>query len=219
MPAAPAPAPRLLLTDDHDIFRRGLRDVIVDAWPRAAIVEATDARSALAAVHGAVQFDAVVLDVSLPDRSGFDLLPDLRKARPRLPVLMLSAHPEEQYAVRVLKAGAAGYLSKARAAEEVVAALRRLLEGGRYVTPAVAEQLAAAAGPEGGGRPAHEALSDREFQVFRQLALGQPVKEIAASLGLSAPTVSTYRGRILEKLGLQSNAELMRYGLQHGLVE
>lgn len=209
---------KFLIVDDHAVVRSGLRQILQDEFPRAKFGEAGTAAAALARVFKE-PWDLVLLDVTLPGRSGLDALGDLRKARPRLPVLVLSMHPEAEFAVRALKAGAAGYLTKQSAAEELIDAVRKALAGGRYITAALAEKLATVlAGGAGAGLP-HEDLSDREFQTLRLLAAGRAVKEIAAELSLSAKTVSTYRARVLEKLGVKTTVELLRYALQHGLVE
>jgi DNA-binding NarL/FixJ family response regulator len=206
------------MVDDHTVVRSGLRQILEDEFPRAVFGEAATAGDALALAIKE-PWDLVLLDVTLPGRSGLDALADLRFACPRLPVLMLSMHPEAEFAVRALRAGAAGYLTKQSAAEELVAAVEKALAGGRYITASLAEKLAAevSRGPASGS--AHEALSEREFQTLRMLVAGKAVKDIAAELSLSAKTVSTYRARILEKLGLKSTVELVRYAMQHGLVE
>lgn len=213
-----APAPRrFLIADDHAILRAGLRQILAEEYPGACFAEAADSRAALsAALDG--EWSLVLMDISMPGRGGLEVLKELRAQRPRLPVLILSMHPEEQFAVRALKSGAAGYLTKASAAEELVQAVARILAGGRYVSASLAERLAATLGGAGEGLP-HETLSDREFQILRLLAAGRAVKEIADELTLSVNTVSTYRARVLEKLALQTNADLTRYALTHGLVE
>jgi two-component system, NarL family, invasion response regulator UvrY len=162
--------------------------------------------------------DLVLLDVTLPGRSGLDVLRQLKQERPRVPVLVLSVHPAEQYAVRALRAGASGYLTKDLAAEELVSAVRSVTRGQRYLTPAVAERLADALDKPSASQP-HEELSDREFEVLGLLGSGKKVKQIADELCLSYNTISTYRSRILTKLGLESGAQLVRYALQHGLAE
>jgi DNA-binding NarL/FixJ family response regulator len=154
----------------------------------------------------------------MPGRSGLDVLKDLKILRPKLPVLVLSMHPEDQYGKRVLKAGASGYMNKESAPEELIKALRKVLAGGRYVSPLLAEKLATDLN-EDAGRPAHEILSDREFEVLRKLASGKTVGQIAEDLRLSVPTVSTYRARILEKLNLSTTAELMHYAMRNHLIE
>jgi two-component system invasion response regulator UvrY len=209
---------RILLADDHDVVRQGLKQILVEATPDAVFGDASSGSEVLKLVRSA-PWDVVVLDISLPDRSGLDVLKELRQSDPGLPVLVLSMHPEEQFAVRVLRAGAAGYLTKRSAPQELVAAVRKVLAGGKYVTQSLAEKLAAVVDF---GRPSgepHERLSDREYQVFRMLASGQTVKEIGEELSLTPQTVSTHRARILEKMGLETNAELAQYARRAGLLE
>lgn len=208
---------KILIADDHAIVRRGLREILADELGRVTFGEACTGAEVLARVWKE-KWDVVLLDITMPGRSGLEVLPELKAARPRLAVLMLSAFPQAEFAVRALKAGASGYLVKESAPEELVAAVRKILAGGRYITAELGEQLAAelAAGPE---RPAHETLSDREYQIMKLLATARTVKEIAAELSLSVKTVSTYRARVLKKLGLASNVELARYALRHGLVK
>jgi DNA-binding NarL/FixJ family response regulator len=165
----------------------------------------------------AENWDLVILDITMPGRSGVDVLRNLKALRPKLPVLVLSMHPEDQYGKRVLKAGASGYMNKESAPEELIKAVRKLLSGGRYVSPTLAETLAVDLGRDD-GTPAHERLSDREFEVLRKMASGKTVGQIAQELHLSVPTVSTYRARILEKMGMSNTAELIRYALSHHLV-
>lgn len=209
---------RVLIADDHDVVRQGLKQILMEATPDAVFGDASSASEVLSLVRSA-PWDVVVLDISLPDRSGLDVLKELRQSDPGLPVLVLSMHPEEQFAVRVLRAGAAGYLTKRSAPRELVAAVRKVLAGGKYVTESLAEKLAAVVDF---GRPSgepHEKLSDREYQVFRMLASGQTVKEIGEKLSLTPQTVSTHRARILEKMGLETNAELAQYARRAGLLE
>jgi two-component system, NarL family, invasion response regulator UvrY len=207
---------KILIADDHAIFRRGVRDILAEHEPGAVFGEADTARVALGMVW-AEAWDLMIMDISLPDRSGLDILHDIRKARPELPVLVLSMHTEEQYAERVLRAGAAGYLTKLHAGDELVRAVTKVSEGGRYVSGELAERLAAnLAG--GDNRSGHELLSAREFQVLRLIATGKTVKEIALELSISVQTVSTHRARLLRKMGLRSNAEVMRYAMERGLV-
>jgi two-component system, NarL family, invasion response regulator UvrY len=207
---------RLLLVDDHAVVRRGLRDILDAAFPGLQCEEAGRASETMSLVTSR-EWDLVILDVTLPDRSGLDVLKDLKAVKPRLPVLVLSIHPAEQFAVRVLKAGAAGYLTKDSAPDELVAAVRAAVAGGRNITPAVAVRLAASLGRSADTQP-HELLSDREFQVLRLIGAGRTASEIARDLSLSVKTVSTYRRRLLEKMGLRTNAELTAYGARQGLV-
>jgi DNA-binding NarL/FixJ family response regulator len=207
----------VLIADDHAIFRRGLRDILAERFPEASFGEADTAQGVLELVWKR-SWDLLVLDISMPGRSGLDVLKDVKQAQPRLPVLVLSMHPEDQYAVRVLRAGAAGYLTKINVPEEMVRAVTKVLEGGRYVSAALAERLALELS-DGGAKPPHETLSDREFHVLRRIAAGKTVKEIAGELNLSVQTVSTYRARVLTKLQRHTNAELMRYALDHRLAD
>lgn len=208
---------RVLIADDHAVVRRGLRELLAETPDIEVTAEAATAADALESVRKQ-PFDAVVLDLSLPGRGGLDLLSEIKAERADLPVLILTMHPEDQYAVRALKAGAAGYLTKESAPEVLVEAVRRAAAGGRYVSPALAEKLALHL-DRAREREPHEALSDREFQVFRRLAGGRTVGQIAEELSLSVKTVSTYRTRILEKMGLQTNAELMQYAFRNKLVD
>ncbi len=209
--------PRILLVDDHAVVRRGVRSILEDRLSGIEVVEAGNGEEALARLEAT--FDAVVLDLSMPGRSGFDLLSEIKHREPKVPVLIMSLHAEDQYAVRALRAGAAGYLTKSAAPEQLVAAVTKIMRGGRYVSDMVAERLATEA--IGGAKPTesrHERLSDREFDVMRGIASGSSVSEIAAQMHLSVKTVSTYRTRLLEKMGMSNNAELTRYALEQGLV-
>ena len=208
---------RVLLVDDHAVVRQGLKQVLAESLPDATFGDASNADEALRMVRTA-NWDIVVLDISLPGKSGIEALKELRAAHPRLPVLVLSMHPEEQFAVRALKAGAAGYVTKRTAARDVVAAVKKVLSGGRYVSPSLAERLAAQTQAGSVDTP-HETLSDREYQVFRLLAMGKTVKQIGKELDLSPQTVSTHRTHILEKMGMQSNAELIQYAIQNQIRE
>lgn len=199
------------------MVRRGLRQILADEFKRATFGEARNAQEALDLVWKE-NWDIVVLDITMPGRSGLDVLREIKKSRPKLPVLVLSMHPENQFAVRVLKRGANGYMTKESAPEEFVGAIKKILAGGRYVSPSLAEKLATYVSSET-QKPPQELLSDREFQVLRLIASGKIVSEIAKELSLSVKTISTYRTRILEKMGLRNNAELMHYAMQHQLVE
>jgi two-component system, NarL family, invasion response regulator UvrY len=208
---------RVLIVDDHPVVRKGLLQILAQEPDIAVAVEAETAAKMLDLVREE-QWDIVVLDITLPDRSGLEALKDLKAMRPALPVLILSMHPEDQYAMRVLKAGAAGYMNKDSASEELVNAVRKVVGGGRYVSPSMAEKLAAVIGSDY-QRPAHESLSDREFQVMCMLASGKRLKEVAEELNLSAKTVSTYRARVLEKMGMENNTELTYYAVKNGLID
>jgi two-component system invasion response regulator UvrY len=206
---------RFLVVDDHAVVRRGLAEILRDAFPGASCVEAADGSDGLR-LFGESGWDAVVLDVELPDRSGLDVLSEMKARAPRTPVLVLSVHAEAAFAVRALKAGASAYLSKESAPEELVAAVRKARSGGRYVSAVLAGRLADVVAS--GGKEPHESLSDREFEVLRLIASGRTVSEIGKLLHLSVKTVSTYRARILEKTGMKTNAELTRYAILRGLV-
>ena len=206
----------IFIADDHAVVRRGLRQILAEEFPQAEFGEAGTAAAALAQTAKG-KWDIVITDVTMPGRSGLDLLKDLKAARPKLPVLVLSVHPEDQFAGRVIKAGAAGYLNKDSAPTLLVAAVRKVLAGGCYVSDAFAQHLAADL-RTGADKPPLELLSDREFEVLRHLAAGRQVKEISGELGLSVKTISTYRMRLLKKLDLRTTADLLRYANQHGLL-
>lgn len=215
---AETPRIRLLLADDHRIVREGLKQVLAEAGDIVVQAEAADGHEALAQVRaqgGSAGLDAVLLDIALPGRDGLDVLGELRRGWPQLPVLVLSTYPERQYAVRCIKLGAAGYLNKSAEADDMIAAVRKVAAGGVFVTATTAEALASALGGAG-ARAGPEALSHREHQVFRLLISGRSVSEIGAQLGLAANTVSTYRARILEKTGAKNDVELALYAERHG---
>ena len=207
---------KILLADDHAVVRHGLKQILTDAFKRATYGEARNAQEALDLVWKQ-EWDVVVLDITMPGRSGLEVLREIKQSKPRLPVLVLSMHPENQFAVRVLKCGAAGYMTKESAPEELVGAVKKVLAGGRYVSNALAENLAASLSAN--QKAPQEKLSDREFQVLRLIASGKMVTDIARELSLSVKTISTYRSRVLEKMGMKNNAELMHYAIQHRLVE
>jgi len=208
---------RILIADDHAIVRRGLIEILMRELDKAVCGEAENAPQVLDQVRSHA-WDLVILDVSKPGRSGIDVLTDLRLAQPKLPVLVLSMHSEDQYGKRVLKAGAAGYMSKNSAPEELISAIRKVLAGGRYVSPTLAERLALDLSENPASLP-HETLSGREFEVLRLISAGKTVTQIAEELHLSVATISTYRARILEKMNLATTAELIRYAYQNRLVE
>lgn len=208
---------RILITDDHAIIRKGLEQIIREAYPSAVIREACDAESAMKEMLKN-EFNVVICDLSMPGgRSGLDVLQYVKQNFPKTPVLILSIHPEEQYAIRTLKAGAAGYLSKDTATDELVNAMQRVLQGRKYISPSIAEKMATEL-EQDNNKPPHELLSDREFHVFRLLAEGRAVSGIAEELSLSLTTVSTYRARILAKMSMKNNAELTRYALENKLI-
>lgn len=208
---------KILIADDHPILRMGLMELISGALENVSFGEAKTTQETLEQVWKQ-DWGLVILDVSMPGRSGIEILADLKKARPKTPVVVLSMHPEEQFARRAFKAGASAYLTKDSVPEELIKAMRRVLGGGRYVSISLAEKLAADLRMETEERPTHELLSDREFQVLRMIGSGKTVTNIAEELALSVKTVSTYRTRIIEKTGLKNNAELIRYAIQNHLV-
>ncbi|MCP5260368.1 MAG: response regulator transcription factor [Rhodoferax sp.] len=207
---------RILIVDDHALIREGLRKVFRREDDIEVVAEAADAAQAVAQVR-AHPVDVAVLDFNMPGRSGLDALPQIHACKPRLPVLILSMAPERDLALRVFKAGAAGFVSKADAADEIVAAVRLVATGRKYVSPAVAEQLATGIGVPEHALP-HDALSDREFQIAGMIAAGKGTRAIADELSLSVNTIATYRRRILDKLGLRSDVEITRYAIEHGIA-
>jgi two-component system invasion response regulator UvrY len=208
---------RILLVDDYPVTREGLKEVLQSSFRDVIFGEAESGAEAVR--KGTCEkWDVVVLDVSLPDRNGLEVLKELRKATPGVPILILSMYPEEQYAIRALRAGAAGYVTKKTAAADLVAAVKKVLGGGRFVSPSLAETLADETGRNRDLTP-HRRLSDREFQVFRLLALGKTVKAISGELSLSPQTISTHRSRILEKMQLATNADLTQYALANRLID
>jgi len=208
---------KVLIADDHAVFRRGLRETLAEVFSKVTFGEAKTAQETVELVHRH-DWDVVILDISMPGKSGLDILDEVKRLRPKLPILLLSMHPEEQFARRALKSGAAGYLTKESVTEELKEAVRKVVAGGRYVSATLAEKLAVDL-REGADAPLHERLSDREFQVLRMIASGKTVKDIGEELSLSVKTVSTYRARILEKSGMKTNAELIRYALQTHLLD
>jgi two-component system, NarL family, invasion response regulator UvrY len=208
---------RVLIGDDHPVVRRGLRQILADEKDLTVAGEAADADEVMRQVSGG-DWGVVVLDLSMPGNRNLDLLRRLKTEQPEVPVLVLSIHPEEQYALRCLKAGAGGYLNKQSAPEHLVEAVRTVASGRRYLSPTLTERLVSDA-PSVGERLPHERLSERERQVFLGIASGKTVGELAEELGISVKTVSTYRTRLLDKLGLRTNSEMTRYAFEHGLVE
>jgi DNA-binding NarL/FixJ family response regulator len=205
---------KILAIDDHEVVRRGLKDMFTRE--SATFGEARSGAEALDLVRKQ-PWDIAVLDISLGGRSGLEVLSELKQLRPRMPVLILSMHAEEQYAVRAFRAGASGYISKASSGEELRKAILKIIKGGQYVGPALAEKIVVQLSQP--GKVPHESLSNREFEVLRSIASGQTVKEIAAKLSLSDKTISTYRRRILDKMDMRTNAELTHYAIRNGLVE
>jgi len=214
---AGAPETRILLVDDHAVVRRGVRDILTEALGKVSFGEAGKPSDAIDKLQSE-DWDVVVLDISLPGRGGLDALRDIKRLKPTVPVLVLSMHAEDHYALRALRAGASGYVNKESAAEDLAGAVRKVLAGGTHVSTRLAETLAKSLRSDS-SRPAHERLSDRELEVLRGLAAGKTVKQIGIELSLSEKTVSTYRTRLLEKMQMRTNAELIQYALREGLIE
>lgn len=207
---------KILIADDHAIVRRGLKDILYDEFPYVEIAEAKDSDELLKKVMKE-DWSMVISDLSMPGKSGLDALPEIRKLNPRLPVLILSIYSEEQYAIRVLKAGAAGYLNKDLAPAELVKAIHHVLLGKKYITPSIAEKLADSLSINF-DKLSHEYLSNREFEVFKLLASGKSVSEISNSMFLGIPTISTYRSRILAKMNIKTNAGLTQYAIEYKII-
>ncbi len=205
---------KVLIVDDHPIVRRGIRDILSESPNIGAVDEASNGREAMSKIQDH-NYDLVLLDIAMPGRGGLEVLKDIKHEKPGLPVLVVSVYPEEQYAIRALKAGASGYLTKESAPEELISAIWKAYRGGKYVTSSMAETLASHLVDL--RKPPHETLSDREYQVLLMITSGKSVTEIAEELSLSVKTISTYRSRTLDKLGMKSNAELTRYVLENHL--
>jgi two-component system, NarL family, invasion response regulator UvrY len=208
---------RILVVDDHTIVREGLKQILADVNDMSVLDEAGNGQDALAKIRES-EFDVVLLDISMPGRSGLEVLKEIKAERPKLPVLILSMHAEEQYAVRALRAGASGYLTKASAPDELIGAIRKVSCGRKYVSASLAEKLALELDIDT-KKPPHATLSDREYQVMLMLASGKSVTEIADELCLSVKTISTYRSRVMEKMNMKKNAELTLYAIQNHLVD
>lgn len=208
---------KILIADDHPIVRAGLSRIVSKESDITVAGEAQNAREVLELIHRH-EFDVVVLDISMPEKTGLEILEQIRAERPALPVLILSMHPEEQYAIQAFKSGAAGYLTKTSVSEELVKAVRKVDSGGKYVSPHFAEKMVSVL-EKGVKKLPHETLSSRELQVMRMIASGRPPKDIAKKLRLSVRTVNTYRERIMEKLNVKSNAEIVRYSLENKLLD
>ncbi|MEJ2038306.1 MAG: response regulator transcription factor [Desulfosarcinaceae bacterium] len=208
---------RVIIADDHPIVRAGLNQIIAEDSFITVAGEAANGPELLEKVRKD-GYDIVLLDLSMPGMEGIDVLKQLKIEQPQLPVIILTVHPESQYALRILKAGASGYITKESASVELIKAIRKVHGGGRYITPSLAEKIAFALGGDSTQLP-HEALSDREYQVLCMLGSGKTVSQIADNLALSVKTISTYRTRILEKMRMQNNAELIHYAVQNGLAE
>jgi two-component system, NarL family, invasion response regulator UvrY len=207
---------KILIADDHAIVRRGLKQILLEEYPSATIGEAADAESLITEVINN-QWNIVICDMNMPGRSGLDALSQIKQISPQLPVLIMSMYPEDQYALRVLKAGASGYLGKETIHDHIIHAIQTVQLGKKFITPSIAEKLADAVRDDAGHEP-HELLSDREFDVFKLLAAGKSVSEIANQLSLSTTTVSTYRTRIMSKMNIKSNADLTRYALEKKMI-
>lgn len=207
---------RILIGDDHPLFRKGLKELLEESCAPAEIGEAESGLDMLALVKQQ-DWNVAVMDITMPGKSGLDLLQELKEAKPSLPVLVMSTHPEELFSVRMFRAGASGYITKAAAPDRVVEAIKTILSGHKYISTSAAEQLAAIVERDSSRLP-HELLSDREFQVFCMLASGMNLRQIGEQLCVSANTISTYRARILEKMNVKSNAELTRYAIQYSLI-
>jgi two-component system, NarL family, invasion response regulator UvrY len=208
---------KIIIADDHPIVRAGMKQIISEASDMSVADEASDGRQLLHKIR-TENFDVVILDITMPHIDGLDVLKQLKIEKPKLPVIILSIHPESQYALRVLKAGSSGYVTKTSAPDELINAIRKVHRGGKYISPSIAEKLAFQLEADFEEMP-HEALSDREYQVLCMLASGKTVTEIADELALSVKTVSTYRSRILEKMDMKNNAELIHYAVQNKLVD
>jgi two-component system invasion response regulator UvrY len=207
---------RIIIVDDHPVVRRGLKQILHEKPDIKVVGEAESAQEAFEIIR-TIDCDAVVLDISLPGASGVEILKQLKYEYKKLPVLILSVHPEEQYAVRVMKAGASGYLTKESAPDELVKAIRKIIAGGKYISSSLAERLITDI--DASGKPRHEKLSDREFEIMRMIAQGKPIKTIGEELCLSEKTVSTYRTRLLGKMNMHTNAEIINYALKNKLIE
>lgn len=207
---------KILLADDHAIVRQGIKQLINSAYPQVEFGEANTLHDLYDLVHKDT-WDALILDLAFPEGNGLETMKQIKADYPGLPVLILSMYPEDQYAVRTLRAGASGYLNKEAAPEELVSAIQKILAGGEYISTGVAEELVRFTRQEG-DQPPHKYLSDREYQVLCLIASGKELREISQELALSAKTVSTYRARLLVKMNMKTNAELTRYAIQNGLV-
>ena len=208
---------RVLIADDHEVVRRGLKDILEDALGKMTVSEASTGQEAIE-LATKQPFDLILLDINMPGPSGLEVLQRIMDARPKTVVLVLSVAPEEAYALRCLKLGAAGYISKRTASDELIAAVNKAMDGGKYVTASVAEKLATAVQGNAPEAP-HLSLSNRELEVLKMIALGKTIKEIAGEMGLSGKTIATYRARLSEKMKITSNVELARYAMQHHLTE
>jgi len=208
---------RIIIADDHAIVREGMKQILSETTDIVVADEAINGQEVLKKVWKN-NYDVAVLDITMPHGGGLEILKQIKKGRPKLPVLILSMHPEDQYAVRALKAGAAGYLTKQSIPEELIRAIRKIFQGGKYISPTLAERLASELSSKS-DKPPHKTLSDREYQVMLRIASGKTVSEIAGELSLSVKTISTYRSRILDKMKMKTNSELMHYAIKNKLVD
>ena len=208
---------RVLVVDDHPIVREGLKQILSDTEDILVVDEADSGQAVLTSAARS-NFDVVLLDISMPGRDGLEVLRELKQQKPKLPVLILSMYPEEHYAVRVLRAGASGYLTKSSAPDELISAIRKVASGRKYISSTLAERLTYELDRDA-DRPMHEVLSDREYQVMHMISTGKSVKEIAEALGLSVKTVSTYRSRIMEKMNMKNNAQMTFYAVENHLLD
>jgi len=208
---------RILIADDHAIVRKGIRQLLLEEYPSATIEEVGDSENLISKTN-TENWDVVICDLDMPGRSGLDAMQQIKAMHPKLPVLIMSIYPEEQYARRLLKAGAAGYLSKDAATEDLTKAVRQVMQGRKYISPAVAQMIVDDIGQDRADSPSHESLSNREFEIFKLIASGKSVSEIADKLSLSSATISTHRARILAKMNLRTNADLTRYALENKLI-
>src|SRR5262245_10121945 len=206
---------RVLIVDDHPIFRTGVKETLAREGDVELVGEASNGRSALELARKQ-SWDVILLDITMPEKGGVDVLQELRREQPKLPILILSTHPEDQMALRLLRAGASGYLTKDKAPDVLLTAVRKIVSGGKYISESLAEKVVVGLGAE---KPLHETLSNREYQVMRMIALGKSMRDIGKDLFISVRTVSTYRARILAKLQIKTNTELIRYALQNKLIE
>lgn len=208
---------KILIVDDHPVVRQGLKRILAEISDPVVVDEASNGRGALTKAREG-NYDMVLLDISMPDMNGLDVLRELKREKPTLPVLILSIHPEEQYAIRALKAGASGYITKDNASDELISAIEKVSSAGKYISPSLADRLAYDLEADA-TRPPHEILSDREYQVMRLIASGKAVREIAEKLSLSVKTINTYRSRIRQKMKMKTNAELICYAIKNQLFE
>jgi two-component system, NarL family, invasion response regulator UvrY len=208
---------RILIADDHAIVRKGIRQLLLEEYPSATIEEVGDSENLISKTNNE-NWDVVICDLDMPGRSGLDAMQQIRAQHPKLPVLIMSIYPAEQYARRLLKAGAAGYLSKDAATQDLAKAVRQVMQGRKYISPAVAQMIVDDIGQDKADDASHESLSNREFEIFKLIASGKSVSEIADKLSLSSATISTHRARILAKMNLHTNAEMTRYALDNKLI-